>query len=77
MTLVLQGENKNGPSSEFTEQMSTAFATSQIIVKDNWISLLFKQGDTKKDETASQRGEFSQPNSWQLVLGKSLSDLGS
>ena len=26
--------------------MSTPFATSQIIVKDNWISLLFKQGDT-------------------------------
>lgn len=35
--------------------MSTPFATSQIIVKDNWISLLLKQGDTKKDETAFQR----------------------
>lgn len=34
--------------------MSTPFATSQIIVKDNWISLLLKQGDRKKDETAFQ-----------------------
>lgn len=28
--------------------MSTPFATSQIIVKDNWISLLLKEGDIKK-----------------------------
>lgn len=34
--------------------MSTPFATSRIIVKNNWISLLFKQGDMKKDETAFQ-----------------------
>lgn len=42
--------------------MSTPFATSQITVKDNWISSLPKQGDTKKDETAFQRGTSSELN---------------